>query len=267
MALCSAIIVTQKPCREFPIPRNYHSDLLGGKSKHPKHHRCFEKWQDWAGNAPQSVGRRRRVGATEAATLTRVPASLSNPAHLIRIVSGFKSTTSQSQTLASLFLTHSLVTPLDCTSMVISETQPIQYGSYKSRVAFEVCWVWTKYNLKTKHLNNFYIDHQFSSVAQSCLNPCDPMNHSTPGLPIHHQLLESTQTHVHWVSDAIEPPHLLSSPFPPALNSHNTLDTWGYIKYIINFTSLYCFKIRLLDHYKLHIGHTISTGKHYSRPW
>ena len=53
---------------------------------------------------------------------------------------------------------------------------------------------------------------QFSSVAQSCLTVCDPMNHSTPGLPIHHQLLESTQTHVHWVNDAIQPSHpLLSS--------------------------------------------------------
>ena len=46
---------------------------------------------------------------------------------------------------------------------------------------------------------------QFSSVAQSCPILCNPMNHSTPGLPVHHQLLESTQTHVHWVSDAIQP--------------------------------------------------------------
>ena len=47
--------------------------------------------------------------------------------------------------------------------------------------------------------------HQFSSVAQSCLTLWDPMNRSTPGLPVHHQLPESTQTHVHWVSDAIQP--------------------------------------------------------------
>ena len=59
---------------------------------------------------------------------------------------------------------------------------------------------------------------QFSSVAQSCLALCDPMNHSTPSLPVHHQLLEFTQTHVHWVSDAIQPSHPLSSPSPPALN-------------------------------------------------
>ena len=59
---------------------------------------------------------------------------------------------------------------------------------------------------------------QFSSVAQSCPTLCDPMNYSTPGLPVHHQLLESTQTHVHWVGDAIQPSHPLSSPSPPTLN-------------------------------------------------
>ena len=59
---------------------------------------------------------------------------------------------------------------------------------------------------------------QFSSAAQSCPTLCDPMNHSTPGLPVHHQLLEFTQTHVHPVSDAILPSHPLSSPFPPAPN-------------------------------------------------
>ena len=59
---------------------------------------------------------------------------------------------------------------------------------------------------------------QFSSVAQSCLTLCDPMNPSTPGLPVHHQLPEFTQTHVHRVSDAIQPSHPLSSPSPPAPN-------------------------------------------------
>ena len=59
---------------------------------------------------------------------------------------------------------------------------------------------------------------QFSSVAQSCPTLCDPMNRSTPGLPVHHQLLEFTQTHVHRVSDTIQPSHPLSSPSPPAPN-------------------------------------------------
>ena len=57
---------------------------------------------------------------------------------------------------------------------------------------------------------------QFSSVAQSCPTLCDPMNLSMPGLPVHHQLPEFTQTHVHRVSDAIQPSHPLSSPSPPA---------------------------------------------------
>ena len=59
---------------------------------------------------------------------------------------------------------------------------------------------------------------QFISVTQLCPTLCDPMDCSTPGLPIHHQLLEFTQTHVHWVSDAIQPSHPLSSPSPPTFN-------------------------------------------------
>ena len=59
---------------------------------------------------------------------------------------------------------------------------------------------------------------QFSSVTQSCPTLCDPMNRSTPGLPVHHQLPEFTQTHIHQVSDAIQPSHPLSSPSPPAPN-------------------------------------------------
>ena len=59
---------------------------------------------------------------------------------------------------------------------------------------------------------------QFSLVTQSCLTLCNPMNCSSPGFPVHHQLPESTQTHFHWVSDAIQPSHPLSSPSAPALN-------------------------------------------------
>ena len=67
---------------------------------------------------------------------------------------------------------------------------------------------------------------QFSSVTQSTL--WDPMNRSTPGLPVHHQLLESAQTHVHWVGDAIQPSHPLLSPSPPAFNlsQHRGLFQW-----------------------------------------
>ena len=63
------------------------------------------------------------------------------------------------------------------------------------------------------------VSNQFSSVARSCPTLCDPMDSSTPGLPDHYQLPEFTQTHVHWVSDAIQPSHPLSSPSPPAPQS------------------------------------------------
>ena len=61
-------------------------------------------------------------------------------------------------------------------------------------------------------------DHQFSSVTPSCLTLCDPLDCSMPGFPVHHQLLGPTQTHVHLVSDAIQPSHSLSSPFPFTFN-------------------------------------------------
>ena len=69
---------------------------------------------------------------------------------------------------------------------------------------------------------------QFSSVPQSCPTLCDPMNRSTPGLPVHHQLLEFIQTHFHRVSDAIQPSHPLSSPSPPAPDpsQHQSLFQW-----------------------------------------
>ena len=71
------------------------------------------------------------------------------------------------------------------------------------------------------HLSNWHTKEgsvQFTSVAQLCPILCDPMNRSTPGLPVHHQLPEFTQTRVHWVGNAIQPSHLLSSPFPPSIN-------------------------------------------------
>ena len=64
----------------------------------------------------------------------------------------------------------------------------------------------------------FPLGLQFSSVAQLCLTLCNPMNRSMPGLPVHHQLPEFTQTHVHQVGDAIQPSHPQLSPSPPALN-------------------------------------------------
>ena len=84
------------------------------------------------------------------------------------------------------------------------------------------------------HLNVTHAYTSISSVTQSCLTLCDPMNRSTPGLPVHHKLPEFTQSHVHQVSDAIQPSHPLSSPSPPAPNpsQHESfpmsqLFTWG----------------------------------------
>ena len=67
-------------------------------------------------------------------------------------------------------------------------------------------FMWKKYT---------YLYNQIRSVAQLCPTLCDPMNCSTPGLPVHHQLPEFTETHAHRVSDAIQPSHPLSSPSPP----------------------------------------------------
>ena len=79
------------------------------------------------------------------------------------------------------------------------------------------------------HFPCYSAGYTISSVTQSCPTLCDPMNRSTPGLPVHHQLSESTQTHVHWVSDAIQPSHPLSSS-SPALNlsqHQGQLFAWG----------------------------------------
>ena len=82
-------------------------------------------------------------------------------------------------------------------------------GSSRS---LHICTVlWCQYFLEEKSV-------QFSSVAQSCPTLCDPMNRSTPGLPVHHKVTEFTQTQVHRVSDAIQPSHPLASPSPPAPN-------------------------------------------------
>ena len=69
---------------------------------------------------------------------------------------------------------------------------------------------------------------QFSSLSQSCPTLCDPMNCSIPGLPVHHQLTEFTQTHIHRAGDAIQPSHPLSSPSPPSPNpsKHQSLFQW-----------------------------------------
>ena len=72
----------------------------------------------------------------------------------------------------------------------------------------------TRVNTKSTSISTV----QFSSVTQSCPTLCDPINHSMPGLPVHHKLPEFTQTHAHWLGDAIQPSHLLLYPSPPTPN-------------------------------------------------
>ena len=101
---------------------------------------------------------------------------------------------------------------------------------------------------------------QFSSVTQSCPTLCNPMNRSTPGLPVHHHLPEFTQTHIHRVGDAIQPSHPLSSHFPPAPNpsQHQSLyqwvnfshKDWSFIFSILpskEHPGLICFRMDWLD--------------------
>ena len=96
----------------------------------------------------------------------------------------------------------------------------------ESAILFNYISQWLIWVIKLVKANCMWF--QFSSVAQLCPTLWDPMNRSMPGLPIYHQLPESTQTHVHRVGDAIQPSHPLLSPSPPALNlsQHQGLFQW-----------------------------------------
>ena len=104
---------------------------------------------------------------------------------------------------------------------------------------------------------------QFSSVAQSCPTLCDPMNRSMPGLPAHHQLLEFTRTHVHGVSDAIQPSHPLSSPSPPAPNpsQHQSLFQWvnssHKVAKVLSFRQMSGYYLKLWFSWYLPIDHLL----------
>ena len=93
--------------------------------------------------------------------------------------------------------------------------------------------------------------HQFSSVAQSCPTPCNPVNHSTSSLPVHHQLPEFTQTHVHWVGDAIQPSHPLSSPSPPSLSLSKHLLVFPVVMYGCENWTIKKAECRRIDAFKL----------------
>ena len=83
--------------------------------------------------------------------------------------------------------------------------------------------------MKLLQISQNKVSVQFSSVIQSCLTLCDPMDCSTPGLPVHHQLLEFTQTHVHWIHDAIQPSHPLSSPSPSTCNLYQQQSVFQWV--------------------------------------
>ena len=112
---------------------------------------------------------------------------------------------------------------------VSRELPDVQAGFRKGRGTRDpianICWITGKAGELQKNIYFCFIDYakafaclQFSSVTQLCLTLFDPMNRNTPGFPVHYQLSESTQTHVHRVCDAIQPSHHLSSHSPPALN-------------------------------------------------
>ena len=85
------------------------------------------------------------------------------------------------------------------------------------------------------------------SDAQSCLTFYDPMDCSVPGFPVHHQLLEFTQTHVHWVGDAIQPSHPLSSPFLPTFNLSQQQGLFQWISSSNEHSGLISFRMDWLD--------------------
>ena len=88
-------------------------------------------------------------------------------------------------------------------------------------------------------------EHQFSSVAQSCPTLCNPMDCSTPGLPVHHQLPELTQTHVHQVGDAIQPSHSLPSPSPLAINLSQHQGLFRWISFHIRWPKYWSFSFSI----------------------
>ena len=106
---------------------------------------------------------------------------------------------------------------------------------------------------------------QFSSVAQSCPTLCDPMDCSTPGLPVHHQLPEFIHTHVHWVDDAIQLSHPLLSPSPPAsnLSQHQGLFKWVSSHQVAKVVSMLTNKIEWL--WKMDEGQLPDAGKIMSK--
>ena len=121
-------------------------------------------------------------------------------------------------------------TPVNCESQftVCNMLRIKQYHYKSSGESQKTGQPITSWSALEKSLSPSGSSDQIRSVTQLCPTLCDPMNRSMPGLPVHHQLPEFTQTHVHRVGDAIQPSHPLSSPSPPAPNpsQHQSLFQW-----------------------------------------
>ena len=113
--------------------------------------------------------------------------------------------------------------PADLSQLILNRTKKNCYISTVF-VLFVFQFIWIYHNLFIHSVSNGY----FSSAAQSCLILCDRMKYSTPGFPVHHQLLKLAQTHVHQIGDAVQPSHPLSSPSPPVVNlsQHQGIFQW-----------------------------------------
>ena len=109
-----------------------------------------------------------------------------------------------------------------------------------------VCWLSVCLLWKNVYLDLPIYSVEFSSVAQSFLTLCDPMNHSTPGLTVHNKLPESTQTSVHWVGDAIKPSHPLSSPSPPALNLFQHRGLFKWVSSLLRWPKYWSFSFSII---------------------
>ena len=126
-----------------------------------------------------------------------------------------------------------IITTLSCLRMRKMSTQ-LSPPNLLGRIPRFKSIIWVYKGLgcssrSTSHLYRNCFINQIRSVSQSCPTLCDPMNRSTPGLPVHHQLPEFIQTHVHRVGDAIQPSHPLSSPSPPAPNPSQHLSPFQWV--------------------------------------
>ena len=122
---------------------------------------------------------------------------------------------------------------------------------YLSRFEKEENNLWSKTRENTFHAKKVltwwegsYLKVQFSSVAQSCLNSSRPHDYSTPGFPAHHQLPKLTQTHVHWVGDAIQPSLFLLSPSPPTFNLSQHLGLFKWIRSLHQVAKILEFQLQ-----------------------